>query len=1000
MSPPSIAHGLELEAQQIDSLPAAIERSISRFPEGKFVHRGTDDRWLSRSYVETWELARRLLGGMRARGLGPGDRVLLRFARSESFVPALWASMMGGLVPVPLTRNDWSRHQARSASRTFASLMATLEGVALVSDDPDAEATAMKAAGVAGSGRARILGFDELVASPPADPRGAGMDDPAVLILTSGTTDRQHLVILSVRAVLHRWWPTMPSGNTAAAFLTWSPFDHVMGLGAAGPNLPLKVHLPTLDFVERPTRWLDAVEEFGITHATMTNFGMSLISKQLEEIAPDRSWRIGAIQKIGVGAEAIEPAVCRRFFRHLEPMGLRRDALILGYGLTECGPVVGGTVPFSLDGSGDDGAPLMLDRPTRGHSVRIVDEVGQILPEGTDGHVQVRGPTMTSGYLGDPGGTAALFTADGWLVTGDLGFLRDGILAITGREKETIILHAKKYACGEIEAVARSVPGVTAAFAVASRPGDTFFLFFVAPGIAPPAIPGTMRRLREVLVSSFGFAPGRVVPLAEGAVPRTPTGKVQRHELAARIEEGTFDRVLEVLEGLASDPSGSTRVPPAGEHETLVTSIWARLLGHEDFGAEDDFFTVGGSSLLSIRMLHEIEQGSGVSVPDQVLHEATTVRRIAAYLSAGALPPIRLRGEASSDRLDPLIERRLLALTASWEGERRVPGGLIVSRNLAGPRPPLFWCMQDEVGLIQLSHRMGPEQPVHALRSGHLIMEYNQRNITSLAQHYMEEIIQIQPAGPYFLAGNCQGGLIAAEISRQLAAGGRPVALLILVETLMLAAFQRRVYQEKVALLAGGTSRLDPRRTFRWPVLGWRKLFPAGYRVTTLPCDHGEYFRGPATGRLVRSVTAAIEWALQPEAPRSGSGRRGYTFPETAYRADFRGPAELSMRPGEARVIEVTVTNTGTNRWGPTARTGITLGNHWLTREGELTVWADGRVHLEAPVEIGGSIDLRLEVRAPAVSGEYAIELDLVEEGVTWFKDRGCRTHRIPVQVG
>src|SRR5271165_4520390 len=122
------------------------------------------------------------------------------------------------------------------------------------------------------------------------------------------------------------------------------------------------------------------MEETRATHATMTNFGISLIVRAVETNR-ERSWRLGDIRKIGVGAEPVSPALCRRFLDCLAPFGLRKDAIILGYGLTECGPVVGGGTAFVLDPAPETDGGIFLDRPTAGHAVRVVGENGQILNE-------------------------------------------------------------------------------------------------------------------------------------------------------------------------------------------------------------------------------------------------------------------------------------------------------------------------------------------------------------------------------------------------------------------------------------------------------------------------------------------------------------------------------------------------------------------------------------------------------------------------------------------
>jgi acyl-CoA synthetase (AMP-forming)/AMP-acid ligase II len=141
----------------------------------------------------------------------------------------------------------------------------------------------------------------------------ADPDGPALFVLTSGATGRRRLVMLTARAIINRWWPSIPVAQEASAFFSWLPFDHIMGMGIASPNLPAKIYLPTGQFVASPAFWLDGVMQFGVTHSTMTNFGMSLIERYVAS-APDRNWDLSSIRKIGIGAEDISPELCRRFF--------------------------------------------------------------------------------------------------------------------------------------------------------------------------------------------------------------------------------------------------------------------------------------------------------------------------------------------------------------------------------------------------------------------------------------------------------------------------------------------------------------------------------------------------------------------------------------------------------------------------------------------------------------------------------------------------------------
>lgn len=638
--PLSIAHGEPLPAEgQPRTLAEGIAQGLAAFPAGRFVFMDHAGGSVSSAYAEVFARARRILGGMRRNGIRPGDKLILYFNRWADFVPTLWAALLGGAVPLPIMQSVWNRGHAMRGPQVFEHLRNILDTPRVISD------------AVAGEGRWPGLGTAEVVSLATLETGDAdgdffagSIDEPRLLVLSSGTTAAPNLVTLSARALINRWWPSLPDPEHAATFLAWSPFDHVMGLGLASPNLPTKVHLPTAAFVRSPASWLSAVSQFEVTHCTMTNFGMALV-EQAVSAKPGQEWDLSSVRKIGVGAESVSPDVCRRFMAALRPFGLRADSIILGYGLSECGPVVGGSRHFAETHHQSSAPFAVLDRPTRGHSVRIVSSGGDILPEGEDGAVEVKGPTMTLGYYGDEVGTRALFTPDHWIRTGDLGRLDGGQLTVTGREKEIIVIHAKKFACSEIEAVAQSVDGVTLALAVAcdgpARNGRTgergqFAVFVVQ---SPAAASGPLLRdVRARIAARFGLAPAYLLLIGEEDIPRTATGKVRRLELAGRIAEGTFDDAIASARSLLQRSSSP---PAASETERRIASIWAEILEIEDCGLDEDFFELGGDSLSAEILLLAIEQQFGKRLSPELLHQHTTIARLAAFVDGRPLdaPP-------------------------------------------------------------------------------------------------------------------------------------------------------------------------------------------------------------------------------------------------------------------------------------------------------------------------------------------------------------------------
>jgi hypothetical protein len=349
--------------------------------------------------------------------------------------------------------------------------------------------------------------------------------------------------------------------------------------------------------------------------------------------------------------------------------------------------------------------------------------------------------------------------------------------------------------------------------------------------------------------------------------------------------------------------------------------------------------------------------------------------------------------------LNPEIENKIRAFTWDWKGERSTPGALLLGVNRGGKERPLFWCLQLSEDLNQLARHLGPERPLYGMRSGAFAMSYTEANTAALARRYIDEILVIDETGPYLIAGHCQGGIVAVEIAKQLQETGRQILLLTILDYPIWDLFRGQVYPSKVAFFSGINSHFNPYRRFRSPELGWRKLFPQGLRFDLLPTDHDGLFSDQAMRAFVPKLRSALDWGEKPTSPIAGDTSSSGGLPKATYRARFQTLQTLSMRPGQAGIIRVRVTNIGRTTWAPTATSGIALGNHWLTPAGELLVWADGRTPLHKLVPPKGRIALYLQVCAPSVAGEYLLEIDLVEEGVTWFKEKGSVTAVVRVTV-
>jgi acyl carrier protein len=442
-------------------------------------------------------------------------------------------------------------------------------------------------------------------------------------------------------------------------------------------------------------------------------------------------------------------------------------------------------------------------------------------------------------------------------------------------------------------------------------------------------------------------------------------------------------------------PLSKPYVAPNNEIEALAATTFAEVFNLDKVGIDDEFFELGGDSLLAEVLSLALSERLGSTIRPSSLVEWGSPRQIVSLVEAKSARP-----EIAQDRPpDHEIERRIRAFTADWKGERRTPGSLILGLNLSGAKRPIFWCFQGGHEFDRLATHLGPDRPLYGMRSGYVAMEQTSANSAALAQRYFEEILRIDDRGPYLLGGNCRGGIEAVEIARKLQQSGRQVLLLTLIDVRLWETLRGAVYPGRIACFVGIYSRFNPFRRFRWPELGWRKLVPQGLKFALLPADHGRYFSDAVLPILVGELRTALEWSEATESPPAKNSQTTCLLSEGSYRARLRLPESLRLECGERRRIGVTVKNSSMVTWPPTTESAIALGNHWLSPQGELLIWSDGRAKLTKPLRPGANQNIQLEVRAPNEPGEYLLEVDLVEEGVTWFKEQGMSAAVLPVTV-
>jgi acyl carrier protein len=513
--------------------------------------------------------------GLIARGLQPGETVAIMLPTGEQFFNSFFGVLLAGGIPVPIypplrpdriaeyaqrqvhiLRNAGARclitfHEAEAIARILRPQVPTLRSVAT----PEGLASA---GGRDGSNRA-AKGPALLITE----------ESPALIQYTSGSTGKPKGVLLSHQNLLSniRSIGKAIQVSPTDVGVSWLPLYHDMGLIGSWLfcfyfGIPIVILSP-LSFLSRPERWLWAIHRHRATLTPAPNFAYELCARRIKEEYIKgldlSSWRVALN-----GAEPVSAETLSRFTKRYTSYGFRPETLLPVYGMAEASvaltfPPLGRPPridPISRDlfertgraqpAGSSESSPLEFVScgiPLSDHEIRIVDENGEPVPERVEGQILFRGPSCTSGYYQQPDVTRDLFR-DGWLVSGDLGYLAEGELFVTGRKKDLIIKGGRNLYPYEIEEVVGEVFGIrkgcVAAFGIKEAMQGTEKIIVVAETKEKKKeVQAEMERtILDRVASATGVPPDQILLVPPGTVPKTSSGKIQRSACRAAYLEG------------------------------------------------------------------------------------------------------------------------------------------------------------------------------------------------------------------------------------------------------------------------------------------------------------------------------------------------------------------------------------------------------------------------------------------------------------------------------
>ncbi|MCI0912462.1 non-ribosomal peptide synthetase [Pseudomonas putida] len=590
-----------------------------------------------------------------------GDRAVLLFPSGPDYVAAFFGCLYAGVIAVPAYPPESSRqhHQERLLSiiddaeprllLTVAALHEVLQGLPALAADNAPELLA-------------VDGLDPTLASAWREPALAG-DDIAFLQYTSGSTALPKGVqvshgnlVANEQLIRHGFGIDL---NPDDVIVSWLPLYHDMGLigGLLQPifsGVPCVLMSPGY-FLARPQRWLQAISEYGGTISGGPDFAYRLCSERVSEAALaglDLSrWRVAYS-----GSEPIRQDSLETFAEKFAPCGFTPSSFFASYGLAEATLFVSGSRrgqgigALELDAEafaanraepGKGSVLMSCGYPQPGHAVRIVEPQRlQVLEDNRVGEIWAGGPSIALGYWRNPEASARTFVAmDGqtWLRTGDLGFMRDGEVFVTGRLKDMLIVRGQNLYPQDLEkTLEREVEllrkGRVAVFAVDDQGEEGIGVAVevsrnVQKAVTPEAL---IKTLRQVIADACRQAPAVVLLLNPGALPKTSSGKLQRSACRLRMNDGSLDCY-------ARFPNATEAAETAAAGDGLqgrIAGVWREILNAEAVAADDHFLLLGGNSIAATQVTARLADELGISLNLRTLFEAPTLADYSAAVAA------------------------------------------------------------------------------------------------------------------------------------------------------------------------------------------------------------------------------------------------------------------------------------------------------------------------------------------------------------------------------
>ena len=509
------------------------------------------------TYKELLDEALKVAAGFRKLGIKKGDVAIFQTNERRGFLEAFWACMMTGVIFSPLeTAADYENTDCAAYAK-LVNINNLLEPKIIITENSVRERM---------NGLKALTGSDKLMIMTPDEIKTDAsefrlevpdVDETALIMFTSGSTGMPKGVMLTQKNLIFRSKGTCElngMGNDEIS-LNWLPLTHVGGIVMFHLRdtytLAEQIQADVNMILNEPLMWLELCNKYRVTMTWSPLFAFSLINKHIDT-EKDYGWDLSCIRNFISGGEANVAKTLRLFIKNLEGYGFDPNCVVPAFGMTETSSGITYFRDLSPDTTSDSDRFVPCGQPLRGIEIRITDNECNVKKKREVGYVEVRGTTITRGYFHNDKANADSFTEDGFFKTGDLGYIYNNILVLTGREKDIIILNGVNYFCQDIEDAVEMVDGVEPTCSIAcgivphEQTEEELAIFFVPKDLSIIDADfekgkEVISRIRNGVLQKFHLNAKYIMPVKAKYMEKTDIGKRQRSKIRNFYMNGEFE---------------------------------------------------------------------------------------------------------------------------------------------------------------------------------------------------------------------------------------------------------------------------------------------------------------------------------------------------------------------------------------------------------------------------------------------------------------------------